>query len=288
MEIKKAVIPAAGIGTRFLPITKAQPKEMLPIIDKPVIHFVVEEAVKSGIKDIIIITGRGKQAVENYFDINPDLEKLLEKNGKSDLLAEMKNIENMANIHYVRQKEQRGLGHAIQCASGFVGNEAFAVLLGDSIVKSKIPCIKQLINLHKKFKCSVVGTEIVPKETVGRYGVIKGKEIEKNVFALDDLVEKPKPSDAPSNMAIMGRYILNPSIFEMIEKTKPGIGGEVQITDALRSLLDREKIYSTVIEGKRYDIGSKIDFIKTNIEFALERGEFREDVLRFLNTLLKA
>jgi len=285
MKIKKAVIPAAGLGTRFLPITKAQPKEMLPIIDKPVIHFVVEEAVNSGIDDILIITGRGKEAVENYFDVNTNLEKMLEKNGKSHLLEELKEIENMANIHYIRQKEQRGLGHAILCSKGFVGDETFAVLLGDSIVKSEEPCIKQLINLYEKYNCSVIGTELVPKELVNRYGIIKGRKKEENVFDIEDLIEKPDINSAPSNMAIMGRYILTPTIFEMIERTRPGVGGEIQITDALKLLLKREKIVSTIINGKRYDMGSKIDFIKTNIEFALERQEFKDEILKFLEKI---
>ncbi len=288
MEIRKAVIPAAGIGTRFLPITKSQPKEMLPIIDKPVIHFVVEEAVKSGVQDILIITGRGKYALENYFDLNPDLDKLLEKSGDQNLRREMKGIEEMANIHYIRQKEQLGLGHAIACARSYVGNEPFAVLLGDSIVKSETPCIKQLIELYRKYGRSIIGTEIVPKELVHRYGVVGGKEMGKGIFAVEDLVEKPKMTEAPSNMAIMGRYILTPAIFEMLEKTKPGINGEIQLTDAIKLLIEKERVYSAVIDGKRYDIGSKIDFIKTNIEFALGREEFREDVLELIKNILNA
>jgi len=238
MKITKAVIPAAGLGTRFLPATKAQPKEMLPIVDKPAIQYIVEEAVASGIEDILIITGRGKRAIEDHFDRAVELELLLEEKGNGELLKMVREISNMADIHYIRQKEPKGLGHAIYCARKFIGNEPFAVLLGDDIVRSEVPCLKQLINVYERYQVSILGVQEVKKEEVSRYGIVKVMDVNRNgVLEIEDLIEKPKPEEAPSNLAIMGRYILTPEIFEALEKTQPGTGGEVQLTEDRKSVV---------------------------------------------------
>lgn len=265
----KAIIPAAGLGTRFLPVTKAQPKEMLPVVDKPVIQYVVEEVVASGIKDILIITGRGKRAIEDHFDKSYELEENLKKNGKRKLLEKVREISNLANIHYVRQKEQKGLGDAIYCAKRYVENGPFAVLLGDDIIVSKTPIIKQMIKLYNKYKSPIIGVEKVSNEKVSKYGIIKGKKISENVFLVEDLIEKPSIEEAPSNLGIIGRYILTPDIFEAIEKTKPGVGGEIQLTDALKLL--KKKVYAYMFQGKRYDVGTIPEWIKVNITFAKQR-----------------
>ncbi|MFS8541289.1 MAG: UTP--glucose-1-phosphate uridylyltransferase GalU, partial [Tissierellales bacterium] len=240
MRVKKAVIPAAGFGTRFLPYTKAQPKEMLPIVDKPTLQFIIEEAIESGIEEILIITGRNKTSIENHFDRSIELELELERKGKTDLLREIRKISNMVNIHYIRQKEPLGLGHAIYCAKSFIGNEPFAVLLGDDIVYSEKPCLKQLIEIFNVYQTTILGVQQVPNEDVYKYGIISGKYLDNNVYKVKDMVEKPAVGKAPSNVAILGRYIITPSIFGILEKTKPGKNGEIQLTDALRELVKSE------------------------------------------------
>ncbi len=282
----KAVIPAAGLGTRFLPATKAQPKEMLPLVDKPAIQYVVEEAVSSGIKDIIIITGRGKRAIEDHFDKSFELEYALKKAGKTEELKKVQEISNMAHVHYVRQKEQKGLGDAILCAKEFVGNEPFAVLLGDDIIIDKTPCTKQLIDIFNKYKKSVICVEKMPKEKLHRYGVIKGKKLNDNVYFIEKLVEKPLPEKAPSNLAMLGRYILMPEIFNCIEKTRPGVNNEIQLTDALKLLKKKQNIYAYEFKGKRYDVGTKIDWLKANIALSLQRNDLKDELGEYLKELL--
>lgn len=290
-KVRKAIIPAAGLGTRFLPATKAQPKEMLPIVDKPTIQYIIEEAVASGIEDIIVVTGRGKRAIEDHFDKSYELEETLAKKEKWDLLQEVQNISNLANIHYIRQKEPKGLGHAIACASRFIGDEPFAVLLGDDIVHSPgNPALKQLINVYERFNSSVIGVQQVPEEDVSKYGIISvnSGEIEKGVFRIDDLVEKPDRSKAPSNYAIMGRYILRPEIFYVLDKVTPGAGGEIQLTDAIKLLNEQQIVVAHNFEGKRHDVGDKFGFIKATIEFALERDDLRDSVMEYLKELVEA
>ena len=276
----KAVIPAAGLGTRFLPATKAQPKEMLPLVDKPTIQFVVEEAIASGIHDILIITGRGKRAIEDHFDKSIELENYLKSKGDIKLLNQTRNISDLANIFYVRQKDQKGLGDAIYCAKNHIGDEPFAVLLGDTIVESKVPCTKQMINFYNKYKSSIIAVEEVPKERIKLYGIIKGKKIRDSLYKIENLVEKPDPEKAPSNLGIIGRYILNPEIFDTLKKTGRGKGGEIQLTDALRILNKKQTMYAYEFKGKRYDIGDKFDYLRATVEFALERKDlglrFRE------------
>lgn len=287
MKITKAVIPAAGLGTRFLPATKAQPKEMLPIIDKPTIQFVVEEAVASGIEDIIIITGRGKDSIEDHFDKSFELEEFLKKKGKLDLLKKVQDIHNMANIHYIRQSEPLGLGHAILCAERHIGNEPFAVLLGDDIYVSKVPHMKQLINVYNKYKTNVVSVKKTPIGLISRYGVIKAKKISKRVHLIEDMVEKPKPQEAPSDLAIMARYILMPEIFGCIKKTKPGVSNEIQLTDAMRLLSKKQKFYAYEYEGVRYDVGDQISYLKAIVEFALRRKDVGKEFKGYLKNLIK-
>lgn len=273
----KAVIPAAGLGTRFLPITKAQPKEMLPVGDKPAIQYVVEESVNSGIDDILIITGRGKRAIEDHFDTSHELERLLKEKNELDALLEIQKISNMAEIHYIRQKRQAGLGDAILRAKKHVGNEAFAVLLGDTITLSEEkPCIKALADAYDKYKCSIIGVEYVPKDKVRQYGIISGAQIDDFTFDVTDLVEKPEPDKAPSNIAIFGRYILTPTIFKYLEETEAGLGGEIQLTDALNKMLKNERIIAVLIEGKRYDIGKKIDWLLASVEIGLNDPKFHK------------
>ena len=283
MKVKKAIIPAAGLGTRFLPATKAQPKEMLPIVDKPTIQYIIEEAIASGIEEILIITGRNKKCIEDHFDKSVELELELEKAGKSDLLELVRDISDMVDIHYIRQKEPRGLGHAIYCAKTFVGNEPFAVLLGDDVVDSEVPCLKQLITCFNEYKTSILGVQQVPKENVSKYGIVDGINIDKGVYKVKNLVEKPDPEEAPSNIAILGRYIITPQIFEHLEKTKPGKGGEIQLTDALKSLMAEEAMYAYTFEGKRYDVGDKMGFITATIEFALKKPDLRESLIDYLD-----
>ena len=284
MKIKKAVIPAAGFGTRFLPATKSMPKEMLPIIDKPVIQFVVEEAISAGIEDIIIITGRGKRAVEDYFDSSPELELHLQKNGKTEILKEIEDISNLADIHYIRQKEPLGLGNAILKAEKHIGNESFAVLLGDDIIVDKNG-ILQLMKDHEKTNCSIIGAEEVPFERISKYGVLDVEKVQDLLF-VKDLVEKPKKEEAPSNLGIIGRYVLTPEIFDCIKRTKPGHGGEIQLTDALKLLLEKQKIYAKIIEGKRYDIGDKFNYVKAILDFALRREDLKKSVEEYLKNII--
>ncbi|NRT60121.1 UTP--glucose-1-phosphate uridylyltransferase [Clostridium saccharoperbutylacetonicum] len=284
MKVKKAIIPAAGLGTRFLPATKAQPKEMLPIVDKPTIQYIVEEAVASGIEEILIITGRNKKSIEDHFDKSIELELELEKSGKAELLELVRDISDMVDIHYIRQKEPRGLGHAIHCAKTFVGNEPFAVLLGDDVVDSETPCLKQLIDCFSEYKTTILGVQTVSEENVSKYGIVDGIHIEDRVYKVKDLVEKPAKEEAPSNVAILGRYIITPEIFNILENTKPGKGGEIQLTDALKTLISKEAMYAYNFEGKRYDVGDKFGFLQATVEFALKKDELREEVLGYLNS----
>ena len=284
--IKKAVIPAAGLGIRFLPATKAQPKEMLPIIDTPTIQYVVQEAVDSGIEDILIISGKGKRAIEDHFDRNFELEARLE-NGNEELYNEVRHLADLANIHFIRQKEINGLGDAILYARFHTGNEPFAVLLGDTIIDSVIPVTQQLIDAYEQYRCSVVAVEKVAKEKVSRYGIVGGKKLKGTAIHINTFVEKPDPESAPSNLAIAGRYILTPEIYNILEKTPKGKNNELQLTDALLTLSKREDIIANVIEGKRYDIGNKLDYLKTCVEYGLKRKEFSTDFIEFLQELLK-
>lgn len=286
MRVRKAVIPAAGLGTRFLPATKAQPKEMLPIVDKPTIQYIVEEAVASGIEEILIISGRNKRSIEDHFDKSFELERELLDNGKEDLLKEVQKISNLANVYYIRQKEPKGLGHAIGCAETFVQNEPFAVLLGDDIVVSEKPCLKQLMDCHKQYKTSILGVQGVPKEDVNKYGIVDGKFLEDSVYKINNLIEKPKVEEAPSNIAILGRYIINPGIFEALRNTKPGKGGEIQLTDALKILMESEAMYAYCFEGRRYDVGDKLGFLIATVDFALKRDDLREGFTDYLRNLI--
>ena len=284
-KIRKAVFPAAGLGTRFLPATKASPKEMLPLVDKPLIQYVVEEAVESGIEDIIIITGRGKHAIEDHFDVSFELEHNLREKGKTKLLEEVQRISNLVNFSYVRQKEPLGLGHAILCAKHLVGDEPFAVLLGDDIIDSKVPALAQMIKIYKKYGTSILGIEEVPKDKTQHYGVIRPERIEDGVFRVLDLVEKPKPKEAPSNLAIIGRYILEPEIFAVLENTVPGKLGELQLTDGLKNLLSSQQIYGYKINGNRYDAGDKLGFLKATVEFGIRNPELGRAFRDYLKKL---
>ena len=280
--VKKAVIPAAGLGTRFLPATKAQPKEMLPIIDTPVIQYVVEEAIDSGIEDILIISGKGKRAIEDHFDRSFELEGQLLDKKDEEMYNEIRRISEMANICYIRQKELNGLGDAIYYAKQHVGEEPFAVLLGDTVIDSVIPVTQQLIDIYEQYKQSIIGVELVPEDKVSRYGIVGGKEIDDRIFEISELIEKPSIKEAPSRLAIASRYILTPEIFKAIEKTEKGKNNEIQLTDALINLLNKEAIFSYQYEGKRYDIGNKMEYIKTIIEFGLKRKEYKKELLKFL------
>ena len=282
MKVKKAIIPAAGLGTRFLPATKAQPKEMLPIVDKPTIQYIIEEAIASGIEEILIITGRNKKCIEDHFDKSVELEMELEKSGKDELLELVRDISDMVDIHYIRQKEPRGLGHAIHCAKTFVGNEPFAVLLGDDVVYSDKPCLKQLMECYDEYKTSILGVQTVPEEDVSKYGIVDGIHIEDRVYKVKDLVEKPKREEAPTNVAILGRYIITPQIFEILENTAPGKGNEIQLTDALKTLISQEAMYAYDFEGRRYDVGDKFGFLQATIEYGLRKEGLRSELLEYL------
>jgi UTP--glucose-1-phosphate uridylyltransferase len=289
MKVRKAIIPAAGLGTRFLPATKAQPKEMLPIVDKPTIQYIVEEAIQSGIEDILVISGRGKRAIEDHFDKSYELEETLFKKEKYEKLEEIQAISNLANIHYVRQKEPRGLGHAIHCASSFIGDEPFAVLLGDDIVKSETPCIKQLIDVYEQYQSSVLGVQEVDRHEVSKYGIIhpiKNNTLEKDVLSLASVVEKPAVENAPSNYAIMGRYILTPEIFDILATLPPGSGNEIQLTDAIEKLNETETVLAYNFQGKRYDVGDKFGFVKATIDFSLERPDLSDSVEEYLRNVV--
>ena len=285
-KIRKAIIPAAGLGTRFLPATKAQPKEMLPIVDKPTIQYIIEEAVASGIEEILIITGRNKKCIEDHFDKSVELEMELEKNNKNELLELVQDISDMVDIHYIRQKEPRGLGHAIRCAKAFVGNEPFAILLGDDIVyNNQKPCLKQLIECYNEYKTSILGVQTIDKEDVSKYGIVDGILIEDRVCKVKGLVEKPSVDEAPSNTAILGRYIVTSKIFDILDNTKPGKGNEIQLTDALLELIKEEAMYAYNFEGKRYDVGDKLGFLEATVEYALRKPEIRDDFINYLKSM---
>jgi UTP--glucose-1-phosphate uridylyltransferase len=285
MRIRKAVIPAAGWGTRFLPATKAQPKEMLPLVDKPAIQYVVEEAVTSGIETILIITGRGKRAIEDHFDYAPELEAHLEERGDHRLARVIKEIPDLAHIHYLRQKEPKGLGHAVLCAAEFVGEEPFAILLGDDIIMSEPPCLEQMMGLQERLGGSLIAVREVAEAEVGRYGIIEGQRVAENLYRVEDLVEKPRPGEAPSRLAVIGRYILSPTIFGILRETPPGVGGEIQLTDGLRRLCRIEPVHAYMFAGKRYDIGDKLGYLQAIIEIALEHEELGEDFREYLARL---
>lgn len=280
-SVKKAIIPAAGLGTRFLPATKAMPKEMLPIVDKPTIQYIVEEAIASGIEDIIIVTGKGKRAIEDHFDNNFELEESLIKKEKFDLLEKVRQPSEV-DIHYIRQKEPKGLGHAVWCARKFIGNEPFAVLLGDDIVQAETPCLKQLINQYEETQSSVVGVQQVSDSETHRYGIVDPGYVEGRRYKVDHFVEKPKQGTAPSNLAIMGRYIFTPEIFSFLDKQEVGAGGEIQLTDAIQMLNEIQQVYAYDFEGKRYDVGEKLGFVKTTIDMALENDEIKDELYRYL------
>ncbi|MEN6566455.1 MAG: UTP--glucose-1-phosphate uridylyltransferase GalU [Veillonellales bacterium] len=280
-KIRKAIIPAAGLGTRFLPATKAQPKEMLPIVDKPAIQFIIEEAIQSGIEEILIITGRNKRAIEDHFDRAVELELTLKQQGKYDLLGLVQEIADVT-IHYIRQKEAKGLGHAVLCARQFVGDEPFAVLLGDDIVDAKVPCLRQLMDVYEDCGGSVLGVQEVPQDRVSSYGIVKPRPVKENLWQAEDLVEKPAVEEAPSRLAVLGRYIIEPEIFPLLEDTPPGRGGEIQLTDALRRLAADRPVYAFCFDGRRYDIGDKQGYLEATVEYALKRPELRDKFLRYL------
>ncbi|HDK3799845.1 TPA: UTP--glucose-1-phosphate uridylyltransferase GalU [Staphylococcus aureus] len=284
-KIKKAIIPAAGLGTRFLPATKAMPKEMLPILDKPTIQYIVEEAARAGIEDIIIVTGRHKRAIEDHFDSQKELEMVLKEKGKSELLEKVQYSTELANIFYVRQKEQKGLGHAISSARQFIGNEPFAVLLGDDIVESEVPAVKQLIDVYEETGHSVIGVQEVPEADTHRYGIIDPLTKNGRQYEVKKVVEKPAQGTAPSNLAIMGRYVLTPEIFDYLKTQKEGAGNEIQLTDAIERMNNDNQVYAYDFEGERYDVGEKLGFVKTTIEYALKDDSMREELTRFIKEL---
>lgn len=283
--IKKAIFPVAGLGTRFLPVTKAQPKEMLSLIDKPLIQYGIEEVERSGIKNVILVTSKGKSSIEDYFDYNIELETLLEEKGNFESLHEVHRISDLIKIFYVRQKIPLGLGHAVLMSKEIVEEEPFAVVLADDVIDSKVPCIKQLITIFEKFNSSVLALEEVPIEETKSYGIVKGKQISERLFEIEDMIEKPDPSSAPSNLAIIGRYILKPMIFDILSKTPPGVGGEIQLTDAIKGLLGEEKVYGYIFEGKRYDAGDKFGFLKATIELSLKREDIGDKVKFYIKSL---
>ncbi|MGC2182071.1 MAG: UTP--glucose-1-phosphate uridylyltransferase GalU [Terriglobales bacterium] len=287
-KVRKAVFPAAGLGTRFLPATKAQPKEMLPLVDKPIIQYGVEEAVASGCDQIIIVTGRGKSAIEDHFDVSYELEKMLEERGKTDLLKIVRQISDLIHIAYVRQKEALGLGHAVLTARELVGDEPFAVLLADDVIDAKVPCLKQMMDVFNQMQCSVLATQVVEGPGISAYGVLEGKPVPGSngkLYEVMSLVEKPRPEEAPSNLAVIGRYILTPTVFETLSDIKAGAGGELQLTDGLKQLLKKEKIYGYVFEGKRHDTGDKLGFLKATVEFALKRADLGGPLRQYLKSL---
>lgn len=285
-KVRKAIIPAAGLGTRFLPATKAMPKEMLPIVDKPTIQYIVEEAVASGIEDIIIVTGKGKRAIEDHFDFAPELEQNLREKGKNDLLQKVEQSTKLADIHYIRQKEPKGLGHAVWCARKFIGDEPFAVLLGDDIVQSDVPCLKQLINQYEETESSVIGVQQVPEDETHRYGIVDPSEQNDRRYQVSNFIEKPTQGTAPSNLAIMGRYVFTPEIFRFLDRQQIGAGGEIQLTDAIQMLNEIQKVYAYDFQGDRHDVGEKLGFVKTTIEFALQNKEIGAEVREVLQELL--
>lgn len=286
-KIRKAIIPAAGLGTRFLPATKAQPKEMLPIVDKPAIQYIVEEAIESGIEDIIIVTGRNKRAIEDHFDKSVELEMMLEEKGSTQLLEIVKSVSNLADVHYIRQKQPLGLGHAILCARKFIGDEPFAVLLGDDILQSSPPGLKQMMDIYEQTETSVIAVQEVPWADVSKYGIISPAMSCANYRLIEDLVEKPDRDQAPSNLAVIGRYIIMPEIFRILERQEPGRGGEIQLTDALRVLNKEQQMAAYLMQAKRYDVGDKLGYIEATIELALQRPDLQEQVKAYLLSLIK-
>ncbi|WP_214744409.1 UTP--glucose-1-phosphate uridylyltransferase GalU [Exiguobacterium sp. s189] len=286
-QVKKAVIPAAGLGTRFLPATKAMPKEMLPIVDKPTIQYIIEEAVASGIEDILIVTGKGKRAIEDHFDSVPELEQTLIEKGKSEFLALVEETTNI-NIHFIRQSKPMGLGHAVLQAKAFVGDEPFVVMLGDDIVQAEVPCTRQLIEQYEKTESSIIGVQPVSSEVTHRYGIVDPQEsLESGLHKVASFVEKPAPGTEPSNLAILGRYLFTPQIFKYLETQEAGTGGEIQLTDAITRLNEMQRVFAYEFDGKRYDVGEKLGFIQTTLEFALNRSDLREDVLKMMIQLLE-
>lgn len=283
--ITKALFPVAGLGTRFLPATKASPKEMLPLVDKPLIQYVVEEAISSGIEEVIIITGRGKRAIEDHFDISYELEDLLRQKGKTELLEQVQQISNMVDICYVRQKEPYGLGHAVLCAKNLVKNESFAVLLGDDVIDSEVPVLKQMLDMYYKYKAPIIAVQEVDRSQASNYGIIDAVQVADGVYKISDMVEKPRVEDAPSNLAIIGRYLLTPDIIGILEKTAPGSGKEIQLTDGLRGLLKVGPVYGYKFQGKRYDAGDKLGFLQATVEFGLKNKEFGEHFREYLKAL---
>ena len=285
MKITKAVIPAAGFGTRFLPATKAVPKEMLPIIDKPTIQYIAEEAIASGITDLLIITARGKEALINHFDKAFELELILERDNKQEMLAAVREVSDKLNVHFIRQQEQKGLGHAVLYAKSFLGNEPFAVMLGDDVVDSEKPCIKQLMEQFEKCQATVLGVQKVGMDQVSKYGIVDCENIGDRLYKVSGMIEKPNPSEAPSDIAVLGRYILTPGIFECLEKTPKGAGGEIQLTDGIVMLGQTEDIYAYDFEGKRYDIGNKQGFLQATVDFALKRADLRSEFSAYLKKI---
>ncbi|MBV9608006.1 MAG: UTP--glucose-1-phosphate uridylyltransferase GalU [Acidobacteria bacterium] len=289
MKVRKAVFPAAGLGTRFLPATKAQPKEMLPLVDKPIIQYGVEEALAAGCDQIIIVTGRGKSAIEDHFDVSYELEKMLEERGKTELLTVVRQISDMIHVAYVRQKEALGLGHAVLMARELVGREPFAVLLADDVIDAPVPCLKQMMDVFNDMQASVIATQIVEGPAISAYGVLDGTPVDGKfggrLFQVKNMVEKPKLEEAPSKHAVIGRYILTPAIFDALERTQLGAGGELQLTDGMRMLLETEKIYGFTFEGKRHDTGDKLGFLKATVEFALKRPDLGGDLREWMKTL---
>lgn len=286
MKIKKAIIPAAGLGTRFLPATKAQPKEMLPIVDKPTIQYIVEEAVASGIEDIIIVTGRTKKSIEDHFDKSVELEMELEKHGKDELLEIARSVSEIANIYYIRQKEPKGLGHAVLTAKTFIGDEPFAVLLGDDVITSEVPCLKQMMDMYETYESTILGVQTVAEDQVNKYGIVQGAQVSDRMYTVENMVEKPKIGEAPSNVAVLGRYIITPAIFPLLEKQEAGAGGEIQLTDALCKLAGQEKMYAYDFIGRRYDVGSKIGFLQATVDFALDRADLRDEFMTYLKEVV--
>ena len=285
MKVRKAVIPAAGLGTRFLPATKSQPKEMLPIVDKPTIQYIIEEAAAAGVEDIIVVTGRNKRSIEDHFDRSIELELELERKGKNELLQMVKAIPAIANIHFIRQKQPLGLGHAVLTASHFIGDEPFAVLLGDDVVVAKKPVLQQMVEVFNEYKTSILGVQEVSEEVVHKYGIVDGRHVDDNIYKVKDLVEKPAREVAPSRIAILGRYILTPTIFSYLETQEPGAGGEIQLTDGLKRLAQNEAMYAYIFKGHRYDVGTKMGFLQANIEFALRNSEVADDLRNYLAAL---
>ena len=286
-KVRKAIIPAAGLGTRFLPATKAQPKEMLPIVDKPAIQYIIEEAIASGIEEILIITGRNKRSIEDHFDKSVELENQLKEQGKYDLLGLIEEI-SQVDIHYIRQKEAKGLGHAVLCAKQFVGNEPFAVMLGDDIVDAEVPCLRQLIDVYDDCQGTVLGVQEVAKDKVSSYGIVNPKKVKENIWQAVDLIEKPSVEEAPSQLAVLGRYILEPEIFALIKKTEPGRGNEIQLTDAICKLAHEKPVYAYNFSGRRYDIGDKQGYLEATVEYALRRDDLKGQFMSYLKNVVKS